>query len=86
MTVDAARLERQLGIPVVPIQANRGTGLQQLRDALARDAGWVAVAGLYTGAPVENLDDLVTKLAVAEAVPFLPVLRHTESGMRKRAE
>lgn len=58
----------------------------QLRDALSKDADWVSVAGIYNGAPVENLDDLVTRLAVTEAVPFLPVLRYTEIGLRKRAE
>ena len=33
--VDLDRLERQLGIPVVPIQANRRIGLPQLKAALA---------------------------------------------------
>jgi hypothetical protein len=58
----------------------------QFRDALARDAAWVSVAEIYNGGPLENLDDLVTRLAVSEAVPFLPVLRYTETGLRKRAE
>lgn len=58
----------------------------QLRDALARDADWVSVAGIYSGSPVESLDEVVTQLAVGEAVPFLPVLRYTEAGLRKRAE
>jgi hypothetical protein len=58
----------------------------QLRDALARDADWVSVAGIYSGGPVENLDDLVTELAIGEAVPFLPVLRYKETGLRKRTE
>jgi hypothetical protein len=58
----------------------------QLRDALARDADWVSVAGIYSGGPVENLDDLVIQLALGEAVPFLPVLRYTETGRRKRTE
>jgi hypothetical protein len=58
----------------------------QLRDALARDADWISVAGVYTGGPMENLDDVVALLAVGEAVPFLPVLRYTETGLRKREE
>ena len=58
----------------------------QLRDALARDADWVSVAQIYNGGPLENLDDLVTRLAAAEAVPFLPVLRYTEAGLRKRSD
>src|SRR5713226_3897914 len=33
--IDAARLEKQLGIPVVPIQANKRKGLDRLREAIA---------------------------------------------------
>jgi ferrous iron transport protein B len=33
--IDADRLGRQLGVPVVPIQANKGKGLDALRDAVA---------------------------------------------------
>jgi hypothetical protein len=58
----------------------------RLRDALARDADWTSVAAIYNGGPVENLDDVVTRLAVSESVPFLPLLRYTETGQRKRAE
>lgn len=58
----------------------------QLRDALARDPDWLSVAELYSGNPLENLDKFVIDLAAPEAVPFLPVLRYTETGLRKRAE
>ena len=58
----------------------------QLRDALARDADWLSVAAIYKNAPVQNLDALVIDLATSEAVPFLPVLRYTEEGLRKRKE
>ncbi|APW59369.1 ferrous iron transport protein B [Paludisphaera borealis] len=34
LTVDAARLSRQLGIPVVPIQAQLGEGLEALKQAV----------------------------------------------------
>ncbi len=37
--VDAAELARELGVPVVPIQANRRKNLDQLRDAIAAAAG-----------------------------------------------
>src|SRR5437763_1347022 len=33
--IDAARLQAQLGVPVVPIQANKGRGLDQLKQAIA---------------------------------------------------
>ncbi len=35
LQIDAQRLSRQLGVPVVPIQAHRGMGLGDLKDALA---------------------------------------------------
>ncbi len=36
--IDADRLGRQLGVPVVPIQANKGKGLDGLRDAVGAAA------------------------------------------------
>jgi len=36
MTVDAERLSRQLGIPVVPIQAQRSEGLEDLKQAVEK--------------------------------------------------
>ena len=36
VTVRTGLLEQRLGIPVVPIQANRGIGITDLKDALAR--------------------------------------------------
>ena len=36
--IDAERLGRQLGVPVVPIQANKGKGLDELRAAVAAAA------------------------------------------------
>jgi hypothetical protein len=58
----------------------------RLRDALARDVDWTSVAEIYNGGPIDSLDELIMRLAVAESVPFLPVLRYTESGLRKRTE
>jgi ferrous iron transport protein B len=37
--IDAAQLSKQIGIPVVPIQANKGRGLDRLKDALAEAVG-----------------------------------------------
>lgn len=39
VTIDAERLARQLGVPVVPIQANRGKGLNELKEAVSRAIG-----------------------------------------------
>src|SRR5436309_1485226 len=36
--IDAARLEKQLGVRVVPIQANKERGLDRLRDVVAEEA------------------------------------------------
>jgi len=35
LTLDVPRLSRQLGVPVVPMQANKGKGLKQLKEAVA---------------------------------------------------
>jgi hypothetical protein len=67
-------------------QEHRLVSCAQLRDVLSRDADWISVADLYNGNPIENLEGFVARLAVPEAVPFLPALRYTESGLRKRAE
>src|SRR5262249_27751450 len=37
--IDAERRAAQLGVPVVPIQANKGKGLDQLKQAVADAAG-----------------------------------------------
>ncbi|MEK7750964.1 MAG: BREX-2 system adenine-specific DNA-methyltransferase PglX [Acidobacteriota bacterium] len=58
----------------------------RLRDRLAADPEFLQVAGLYCSGPVTDLTALVTELALDEAVPFLPVLRYTESGVAKRSE
>ena len=47
LQIDAQRLSRQLGVPVVPIQAHRGLGLGDLKDALA-------AAGQRPGAILES--------------------------------
>lgn len=67
-------------------QEHRLVSCAQLRDALAHDREWVSVADLYNGNPVDDLESFVVRLATPEAVPFLPILRYTESGLRKRAE
>jgi ferrous iron transport protein B len=38
LRIDADKLAHNLGVPVVPIQANRKVGLEQLREAIARAA------------------------------------------------
>jgi hypothetical protein len=57
-----------------------------LRDYLARNAEWISVAELFNSGPIDDFDDLVRNLTLSESVPFLPVLRYTETGLRKRME
>jgi len=56
----------------------------RLADALRADAGFVQLAELYAGD--SDLGDVVAGLVASESVPFLPVLRYTETGLRKRAQ
>jgi hypothetical protein len=44
------------------------------------------VAELYAGRPDFDVAALVGELVASESVPFLPVLRYTESGLRKREQ
>lgn len=62
------------------------TSCAQLRDVLARDADWLSGAEVYHGGPIEALDSFVIGLATPESVPYLPIMRYTESGLRKRSE
>ena len=57
----------------------------RLADLLRRDADFVSVGALYSGQQDFDITALVTGLALKQAVPFLPVLRYSESGLRKRA-
>lgn len=50
------------------------------------DADFRAVAALYVGHDGFDLGRLVAELVRREAVPFLAALRHSETGLRKRAE
>jgi len=64
LTVDAARLGRQLGIPVVPIQAQRGDGLEALKQAVEA-AGSQPVPAIKSPFPApfrEEVDRLAATL------------------------
>ena len=54
---------------------------------LARgDTDFMHVAQLYTGRSDFDVSALVAELVASESVPFLPVLRYTDSGLRKRVQ
>lgn len=59
--------------------------LSELTDVVRRDARLVDACGLIAGNPDADTGDVVAKLVLDEAVPFLAALRHTEPGLRKRA-
>lgn len=44
------------------------------------------LAALYAGHADFDVNQLVARLVAAESVPFLPVLRYTDTGLRKRAQ
>jgi len=56
----------------------------RLADYLRSDAEFQQVAALYRGRPDFDWTALVMELVEAESVPFLAVLRYTDSGVRKR--
>ncbi|CAO3401286.1 BREX-2 system adenine-specific DNA-methyltransferase PglX [Azospirillum palustre] len=62
------------------------TSVVRLADRARGDADFMAVAELYTGRPDFDAAALVADLVAAESVPFLPVLRYTDEGLRKRRD
>ncbi len=60
--------------------------VQRLADAVRHDPDFMQIAALYAGHPDFEIAALVAELVAAESVPFLPVLRYTETGLRKRAQ
>jgi hypothetical protein len=58
----------------------------RLADAVQRDAEFMQVAALYAGHADFDVAQLVADLVTAESVPFLPALRYSDTGLRKRAQ
>jgi hypothetical protein len=74
------QLETERYWPTVALATTR-----RLADVAAQDADFMRVAELYRGHPDFDVHALVAELIEGEAVPFLPVLRYKESGLRNRA-
>ncbi|BAL23489.1 BREX-2 system adenine-specific DNA-methyltransferase PglX [Azoarcus sp. KH32C] len=66
-----------------PVQLS---SINRVADAARLDADLMQIAELYAGRPDFDVTRLVGELVAAESMPFLPVLRYTESGLRKRAQ
>jgi hypothetical protein len=62
------------------------TSTHKLADRMRANADFMQVAALYAGHADFDPAQLVAELVVSEAVPFLPVLRYTNTGLRKRAQ
>ena len=56
----------------------------QLADIVQSDARFLEAAEIYAGASGFSVPKLVRDLVAAESVPYLPVLRYKDSGLRKR--
>ncbi len=62
------------------------TSTSRLADAARLDAEFMQMAELYAGHADFDPSQLVAQLVVSESVPFLPSLRYTEAGLRKRTQ
>ena len=58
----------------------------RLADLLRREPEFAQVAEMLEGRPDYDIAALVKRLALKQAVPFLPVLRYKPSGLEKRRE
>lgn len=80
------RLEAPALWPASPEQPPQLNSTSRLADAVSRDADFMQIAALYAGHADFDLPQLIAELVAAEAVPALPALRYTETGLRKRAQ
>ena len=65
-------------------QEPRLISVARLADRLRRDGDFMQVAALYRGRDDFDVGTMVAELVEAEAVPFLPVFRYKDSGLRNR--
>jgi hypothetical protein len=68
------------------MEAPRCLSIQELASRLAGVAGVTAVISVYRESKGIDLADNVGALLILHAVPYLAALRHTASGLAKRAE
>ncbi len=80
------RLESPQLWPAGPDQPPQLTTINRLADRVQHDADFMHVAALYAGRSDFDPTALVAELVGSEAVPFLPVLRYKDTGLRKRTQ
>lgn len=83
--IDAAALQKELGVPVIPTVASRGRGLQELRSAIAEAAGAPAPRWRMPDALKPEVEAVATRLAEDGLVPagterFVALLLLTTPG------
>ncbi|KFB76364.1 MULTISPECIES: BREX-2 system adenine-specific DNA-methyltransferase PglX [Candidatus Accumulibacter] len=81
-----ARLEAPHLWPAGADRPAQLTTVNRLADAVRADAAFMQIAELYAGHSGFDLTQVVAELVAGESVPFLPVLRYTDTGLRKRAQ
>ena len=81
-----ARLESTHLWPASADQPPQLGSTHRLAEAVQRDAQFMQLAALYAGHADFDVARLVAELVTAEAVPFLPVQRYTDTGLRKRTQ
>lgn len=88
ISVDAARLQQQLGIQVVPIQANKGSGFDSLKEALAKAAHSPPAADLPTFPPDFEIEvtALAKELSGVERVLLRRLLLDVDGYVKNRVE
>ncbi|MBK6942987.1 MAG: BREX-2 system adenine-specific DNA-methyltransferase PglX [Planctomycetes bacterium] len=69
-----------------PADAPKLVSCAQLADRVRGDADFAQVAEMYAKRADFDLTALVRDLVLSDAVPYLPVLRYTPSGLRKRED
>lgn len=81
-----ARLESPRFWIAAPDQPQQLNSTSRLADEARHDAEFMQLAELYAGHADFDPAKLVAELVVGESVPFVPVLRYTDTGLRKRAQ
>lgn len=80
------RLEVPQLWPATPNHPPQISTVSRLADAVRADPGFMQIAELYAGHSGFDVTQVVADLVAGEAVPFLPVLRYSDTGLRKRAQ
>lgn len=81
------RIESARFWPVVDaVNPARLTTTNRLADTARADGDFMRIADLYSGHPGFDVGQVVAELVAAESVPYLPALRYTGTGLRKRAQ